>query len=146
MWSYFSQPFVLKEHVKNVNEPFYHFCDKCNFQCKRLRYLELNNEREHEGKLFLFNQCEYTAKFALRITDHERGVNVRIKYECDQCDYTSVFKRTIVQHTNVKHKKVRYPCCLCGYKATRCGNLRTHIRYVHMGEKRSTITSETNLF
>ena len=38
-------------------------------------------------------------------------------------------------HVNSVHKDQKIPCQQCEYKATQKGNLQTHIKSVHEGQK-----------
>ena len=66
----------------------------------------------------------------------QRAFNKMIsKYICEQCDYKATKKGDLSTHINSIHKGVRFPCKKCDYKATQKGTLLRHIESIHEGVK-----------
>ena len=58
-----------------------------------------------------------------------------MKYECNQCDHRASRKGDLTTHIQSVHEGVKYDCNQCDYKAAQQGSLTHHIQSVHEGVK-----------
>ena len=61
-------------------------------------------------------QTSRNFKFQIVKMLHIRSTNV--KYPCNHCDYKATKKGNLLTHIKSKHEGVRFPCDQCDYKAT----------------------------
>ena len=151
----------LLQHIKNIHEgERYIFCGQCDYTTHRRDFLiKHSNEKQEDNQDFLCKQCDYQTYRESRLRRHVRLAHEQIHdYACSQCDYQVLkFQCPLCNHTTVKtcksskgnmnthirraHKP--HPCTqkncnyLCGYdncdyKATLGGDLKRHIKAVHL--------------
>ena len=58
-----------------------------------------------------------------------------VKFPCNQCDFKASKKGNLMTHLKSRHKGLKYPCDQCDYKATDKGNLSRHLKSKHEGVK-----------
>ena len=57
------------------------------------------------------------------------------RFDCKQCDYKATKKGNLLSHIKSIHEGLKFPCEQCDYKATRKGNLLKHVKLIHEGIK-----------
>ena len=57
------------------------------------------------------------------------------KIQCPHCEHKATKKGNLQTHIKSVHEGQKFPCPQCEYKATLKGHLQTHIKSVHEGHK-----------
>ena len=67
-------------------------------------------------------------------------------HECSQCDYKATQQGNLQTHIKSVHEGQKFPCPHCEYKATRKTLLGSHIKSVHIGQKFQQDLKTENLY
>ena len=125
----------LKKHVKSVH---------LKISCSRKKHhayshssnLNRHVESKYNGIRYSCEQCDFRTMRLNDLNWHKKSVHHIIKiYNCEKCDAMLSSSFSLKRHDNAMHKGVRYSCDHCNYKATQLGNLKTHIKAVHLKVK-----------
>eukprot|EP00092_Neocalanus_flemingeri_P038162 GFUD01041539.1.p1 GENE.GFUD01041539.1~~GFUD01041539.1.p1 ORF type:complete len:401 (-),score=96.09 GFUD01041539.1:181-1383(-) len=77
-------------------------------------------------------ECNSRCKSRAGMRRHVRVMHLNlISYQCEQCDYTAKFGLAVSNHVSSVHKKIVHACQFCDYKTKHKSNIYTHMKYVH---------------
>ena len=121
------------------------FCGLCKHRLLSYTHMKEHFDKDHEGKKFSCDKCEYTCKrldilAKHRFANHKLGSQGYDVIHCmiGGCSYQAVFKDKMARHKLAKHEvesegyqTLLCPQAGCNYKSTDPGYLQVHIEGVH---------------
>ena len=90
-------------------------CEFCEFVTSDKRYLNIHMRKINQEKLFICNECDYSAVFASKLRSHKESKHDGIVHKCDRCGFITPNKSYLKCH---KDSANVYPCDECEYTAS----------------------------
>ena len=86
----------LRTQGKHDHKRIRYKCDRCEFETKVKKYLQVHTKTDHEGQVFQCNQCEYSSKGRQILKRHisvvHEGVKIQMWSMCLHCDIKQIFE------------------------------------------------------
>ncbi|XP_070550844.1 zinc finger protein 782-like [Ptychodera flava] len=124
----FSERRQLVEHGCSHTNKGIKTCNICGFQPKTFLGLKWH-EASHMHEVHACDQCSKNFNSKLSLKQHKKGCH-EAKYTCT-CGKTFGLKSGYTAHLKTHSDEKPFQCTLCSYKASRKGDLKSHMLFKH---------------